>query len=61
MGPCGYFKMNSYGAMATFGPGKEIYRSRIVINIAQSVTVVMEHFSESAPKKSGDGKLLELR
>ena len=35
--PCSYFKMKSYGAMATFGPGKKIYRSRIPINIARSL------------------------
>ena len=29
--------MKSYGAMATFGPGKKNYRSRIAINIAQSL------------------------
>jgi len=31
--------MKSYGAIATFGPGKKIYRSRIAINIAWSLTL----------------------
>ena len=29
--------MKSYGAMATFGPQKKNYRSRIAINIARSL------------------------
>ena len=38
-GLAGFFKIKSYGAMATFGPGKEIYRSRILIDIAWSLNI----------------------
>ena len=37
--------MKSYGAMATFGPAKKIYWSRIAINIGRSLSSLVTRYN----------------
>ena len=43
-GPYGFFKIKSYGAMATFGPGKKNYRS-----IAMNIGLSLKEFNHLLP------------